>query len=177
MTVTRSQKEKQLQELEEKLAQSQALLFTDFRGLKVGQIRELRLRLREMDCGYQVVKNRLLGLALTKVGVGLPAELLSGPTGIAFCYGDVVGPAKALLSYAEETKLLSLRGGVLERRVLAAQEAVALAKLPSREELLRRLLGQMQAPLYGLGGVLQAPLRKLVGTLVARQGQLEKASG
>lgn len=158
------------------VSESQALLFTDYRGLRVKDMQGLRLRLREMDSRYQVVKNRLLGLALARQGVELPNDILNGPLAIAFCYGDVVGPAKALSAFAEETKLLTLRGGILGGRILSPQEALSLGKLPGREELLRRLLGQMQAPLYGLGGLLQAPLRNLAAALVARREQLEKGA-
>ncbi|MBI2846022.1 MAG: 50S ribosomal protein L10 [Chloroflexi bacterium] len=177
MAVTRSQKEKFLKDLEQMVSESRALFLTDYRGLAVKDMRGLRLRLGEMDCRYRVVKNRLLALALAGQGVELPAYLLTGPTAIGFCYGDVVGPAKALSAFAEETKVLAIKGGILERRILTSQEILSLAKLPPREELFRRLLGQIQVPLYGLGGVLQAPLRNFLGVLAARRDQLQAVQG
>lgn len=173
MPITREEKKQLLKTLEEEVSASQAVLLTNYRGLRVEEMRGLRQRLREVNCSYRVVKNRLLGLALAKIGVEIPPDLLAGPTAVGICHGDVVAPAKALVDFAEEGKVLSIRGGILGRRILGQQEVVDLAKLPPREELLRRLLGQVQSPLYRLRGTLAAPLQQLLAALHARSQQLQ----
>lgn len=176
LAISRQQKEKIVEELKQRFARSQALILVDYRGLPVSEMRRLRGQLRDEDCALHVVKNRLAKLAAQQAGFPAVEPLLSGPLAIAFCYGDVVSAAKALTAYATETKLLAIRGGILGPRVLDPAGVEELARLPSREMLLARLVGQASMPLYSLVGVLAASLRNLVYVVRQRMDQLESQS-
>lgn len=173
MAISREKKEKAVADLVEKLSRSQALIMTDYRGLKVEEMRSLRHRLREESCGYHVVKNSLVRLAMEKVGLPFEERLFAGPTAIGFCYEDAVNPAKALVNYAGETKSLSIRGGLIGSQVVSAEEIISLFQLPSRNELLAQMIAQLQAPLAGLANVLSESVRALIYILQARAEQME----
>ncbi len=173
MAISKEKKEKIVADLGEKFFRSQALIMTDYRGLKVEEMRTLRNRLREESCGYHVVKNSLVKLAMEKVGLPFEETLFAGPTAIGFCYGDVVAPAKALANYAQETKTLAIRGGLMGSQVFSAGEIISLSQLPSRDELLAQIITQLQSPLVGLVNVLSDSLRALVYLLQARAEQME----
>ena len=134
---------------------------------------ELRRRLREQGIEYRVVKNTLTLLAAQELGKERIGEVMQGPTGLAFGYGDEVAVAKSLNSYITTTRSpLVIHGALMESGVITGDQVRNLAILPPREELLARLLGQMQAPVTGLVTVLSAPLRGLVSVLqrAAEQG-------
>jgi len=173
LAISKEKKEKIVADLVEKFSRSQALIMTDYRGLKVEEMRTLRNRLREESCGYHVVKNSLVKLAMEKVGLSFEEALFAGPTAIGFCYEDVVAPAKALVNYAQETKTLSIRGGLMGSRVISEGEMISLAQLPSRDELLAQMIAQLQAPLVGLVNVLSDSLRALIYLLQVRAEQME----
>ncbi len=173
MAISREKKEKIVADLVEKFSRSQALIMTDYRGLKVEEMRTLRNRLREESCGYHVVKNNLVKLAMEKVGLPFEEVLFAGPTAIGFCYEDVVAPAKALVNYAKETKTLSIRGGLMASRVVSEGEMISLSQLPTRDELLAQMITQLQAPLVGLVNFLSDSLRALIYLLQARAEQME----
>ena len=175
MALSRENKEKVIAQLAEKLSRSQALIITDYRGLSFQELTVLRNRLRGESCGYHVVKNRLVRLAMEKGGIPFPETLFDGPTGIGFCYRDVVGPAKALVEYAQENPTLSIRGGIMEHQILTGAEITSIAQLPSRETLLAQLIGQLQTPIVHLASTLQGPIRNLTYLLQARKEQLEKS--
>lgn len=173
MAVSREKKEKIVADLVEKFSRSQALIMTDYQGLKVEEMRTLRNRLREESCGYHVVKNSLVKLAMEKVALPFEETLFAGPTAIGFCYEDVVAPAKAIVNYAKETKTLSIRGGVMGSQIVSEGEIISLSQLPSRDELLAQMIAQLQAPLVGLVNILSDSLRALVYLLQARAEQME----
>lgn len=173
MAISKEKKEKIVADLVEEFARSQALIMTDYRGLRVEEMRTLRNRLREESCGYHVVKNSLVKLAMEKVGLPFEETLFAGPTAIGFCYEDVVAPARALVDYARETKTLSIRGGLMGSQVASEGEIISLSQLPSRDELLAQMVAQLQAPLMGLVNVLSDSLRALVHLLQARAEQME----
>lgn len=173
MAISREKKERIVADLVEEFSRSQALIMTDYRGLKVEAMRTLRNRLREESCGYHVVKNRLVKLAMEKVGLPFEETLFAGPTAIGFCYQDVVAPAKALVNYAKETKTLSIRGGLMGSQVMSEGEILSLSHLPSRDELLAQTIAQLQAPLVGLVNVLSDSLRALLYVLQARAEEMD----
>ncbi|MFQ6001008.1 MAG: 50S ribosomal protein L10 [Anaerolineae bacterium] len=173
MAISREKKEKIVADLVEKFSRSQALIMTDYRGLKVEEMRTLRNRLREESCGYHVVKNSLVKLAMEKAGLPFEETLFAGPTAIGFCYEDVVAPAKALVNYAKETKTLAIRGGLMGSRMVNAGEIISLSQLPSRDEILAQMIAQLQAPLVGLVSILSDSLRALIYLLQARAEQME----
>lgn len=173
MAISREKKEKIVSDLVEEFSRSQALIMTDYRGLNVGEMRTLRNRLREESCGYHVVKNSLVKLAMEKVGLPFEETLFAGPTAIGFCYEDAVTPAKALVDYAQESQTLSIRGGLIGNQVMSEGEVISLSQLPSRDELLAQAIAQLQAPLVGLMNVLSDSLRALIYLLQARAEQME----
>jgi large subunit ribosomal protein L10 len=148
-------------ELRDELAKARTMIVSEYRGLKVKEIAEIRRALRKQDVTYRIVKNRLMRIAAgDSVGAAL-GPLLVGPTAIAFG-NDESSTAKAVLdatrSYA---RVIKVTGGVLGDRAISAEDVTRLAALPSREVLLGRLAGGMQAPVATLAGLLAAPLRNL----------------
>ena len=154
-------------EVRERLSSSSAVLLTEYRGLKVGEIAELRRSLRTAGGDYKVYKNTLVRLAVRDLELEGLEELLVGPTALAFVEGDAAAVAKALRDYGRTNPNLVLKGGVLGTKALTADEARALAELPSREVLLARLAGGLAAPLQQLAGLLQALPRNMAYGLKA----------
>jgi len=173
LAITREKKEAIVARYVEELSRSKAIFLTDYRGLTVANIQALRARLREAQGGYMVVKNTLAQIALEKVGWPVPEELLTGPVAISFAYQDVAAVAKLLTEYARETKVLQVKGGIVEGRVLDAAQVGAVADLPPREILMAQLLGLIQQPGARLAGVLNAAGSKLAATIKAYADQLE----
>ena len=139
-----------------KLRDSSAVFVSEYRGLTVGQLASIRNALRPSDAEHVVYKNTLAKLAVNEVGLEGLDELLVGPSALTFVKGDVAGAAKALRDSARTLPALVLKGGVLGGSPLSAADVTALAELPSREELLARFAGALQAPLVKTAGLLQA---------------------
>jgi len=173
LAISKEKKEEIVADLIAKFSRSKAAILTDYRGLTVVEISQLRNQMREVKSGYHVVKNRLTKLAIEEAGLPVPESLLTGPTAIGFCYEDAVAPAKVLMEFAKESKVLSIKGGLLGGKVITADDVLALAALPSRETLLAQVIAGMQAPLAGLVNVLKGPTRALIYILQARAKQLE----
>jgi large subunit ribosomal protein L10 len=134
-------------EIVEKLKTSKSTILTDYRGLTVAEMTELRKQLREAGVEFKVLKNTLTRRATEEVGLTELNESLTGPTAIAFSYDDVVAPAKILHKFAKDHEALEIKGGVVEGRIVSLDEVKALAELPSREGLLSMLLSVLQAPM------------------------------
>lgn len=159
----------------EKLSRAEMVIVTDYRGLTVADMTELRRSLRKQGIEYHVIKNTLAGFAAKAAEKPNLSELLEGPTAIVFGYDDVVQPAKTLQEFLRSSDTtLSVRGGLLGEKLLTTEEIAALAKLPPKEELIGKVVGLVQSPLYGLVNVLNGNLRGLVGVLQARASQLEQ---
>ncbi len=161
----REEKATSIAELREKLGDARGAVLTDFRGLSVAEITELRTLLRKSAVEYTVVKNTLAKLAVKDTGLAGLAPYLEGPTGIAVSRTDPVAASKAVTAWAKGRQTFAIKGGVVEGRVVGPTEVAELAELPSREVLLARLAGALQAPLQGLVQVLSAPLQGLVRVL------------
>ena len=161
MTVPRPEKVAVVAEVRDRLAASDAALLTEYRGLNVGQMAELRRSLRAAGGEYTIYKNTMVRLATAELGLDL-GGLLTGPTAIAFVgEGDAEGAdaaavAKALKDFARANADLVLKGGVLNNRVLTVEDLLALADLPPRDVLLAQLAGAFSAPMVKLAGLLQA---------------------
>jgi large subunit ribosomal protein L10 len=165
-------------EVRQRLSESTATVLTEYRGLSVDDLAELRARLRESDASYRVVKNTLTRLAVRDAGVEIPDALLIGPTAITFCAGDPVAAAKVLRTFSREHPQLVIKGGLLEGRLLDAAETTGLADLASREELLARLAGLMEAVIAQPARLAQASLTKFARLLAALQEKrAEESSG
>jgi large subunit ribosomal protein L10 len=171
--VPRPEKVAVVDEVREGLTGSAATLLTHYRGLSVTELAELRTKLRDANARMRVAKNTLARRAAADAGIEGFEELLTGPTGLVFCDEDPVGPAKALRDFAKDHPELVVRGGYVDGEVLSEEEAVKLADLASREELLAELAGLMYGALANTARLLQAPIEKqarLVQALVDAGG-------
>jgi large subunit ribosomal protein L10 len=167
------EKREAVADLADRINRSTIAIATDFTGLNVNALTELRRQLRERGVEYRVVKNRIAGLAATEAGVEPFKEILEGATGVVFGYGDVVAAAKAVDEYIKQTRAnLQIRNGVMDGALVSAAQILTLAALPPRDELIARLLGQMNAPITGLVSVLSGPIRGLAIVLQRRAEQL-----
>jgi large subunit ribosomal protein L10 len=168
------QKEKIVAELAERLKESETLIVSDYRGLSVKEIDELRTKLIENGASFTVVKNSLTRRAAQEAGADALLALLDGPSAIAFLTadGDPVAVAKALADSARTTKVLAIRGGVMQGRTISADDVEELAKLPPVDVLRGQVLGAVTAPLYAIVGLFTAPLQDLYGLIEARIEQL-----
>jgi large subunit ribosomal protein L10 len=174
--VKKEDKERVVAELTEKLRTTETLVVADYRGLTMPQIDELRTKLIEHGARFAVVKNTLTRRAAEAAGSDALLALLEGPTAIAFLEseGDPVAVAKALVDAARNTRVLEVRGGLLEGKPVAASEIESLAKLPPFEVLRSQVLGAITAPLTAIVGLFTAPLQDLYGLLDARIEQLRE---
>ena len=161
------QKKVLVADLSEKLKNSCTGVIVDYKGISVADDTKLRKELREAGVTYTVVKNTLLGLAAKEAGIEGVDEVLSGTTAIALSESDYVAAARILSKYAEDHENFKLKLGFLDGKVIPVSEVEALAKLPSREELVAKALGGLNAPITGFVGVLNANLRGLVCALNA----------
>ncbi|HEY8883945.1 MAG TPA: 50S ribosomal protein L10 [Chloroflexota bacterium] len=161
--------------LEEKFRQTQTVFITDYRGLKVSDLANLRRQLRELGVDYFVAKNTLAQIAAESVGLKGLEPLLKGPTAIAFVHGEPGPVARTLSEFARISRILTLKGGVLGPQVLNAEELGQVAALAPRAQLRADLVGSVQGPLAALIGVLNGALSGVVHALEERQKQLAPA--
>src|SRR5437764_2226958 len=143
-------------EVRERLSSADAAILTEYRGLNVSEIARLRRSLREAGGSYRIYKNTLVRLAVRELGLEEIEAMLLGPTAIAFVDGDAASVAKSLRDFARTNPALVIKGGVLGETILSAEDATALAELPSRDQLLSQLAGAMAAPLQQMAGLLKA---------------------
>ena len=171
--MARPEKVEQVDLLTEKLRNAKVAVLTDYRGLSVGQLQDLRSRLRAQEVEYRVVKNTLARRAAVEAGHEDFQDLLKGPVAIAFGYGDLGAPARVLGEFTRQTRLkLDIVGGLVEGRVLGPDQVRQTADLPPREVLIAQLLGTLQSPVAQLVGTIQAPMQQLVGLLEAYRDKL-----
>jgi large subunit ribosomal protein L10 len=165
-------------EVRERFEAADAALLTEYRGLNVKALAELRRQLRPAGGEYKVYKNTLVRFAARDLGTAELETLLTGPTAITFVRGDAAAAAKTLRDYARTNQNLVVKGGLLGGKVLSAGEVQALADLPSREVLLAQLAGAFQAPLAKMAGLLQALPRNFAYGLKALidQGGADRAA-
>lgn len=150
-----------------KLRESATTVVADYRGLNVAQVTELRKQLREAGVEFQVLKNTLVRRATAAAELSELDEVLTGPTAIAFSVEDAVAPAKILNDFAKKNDALKVKGGVVEGRVVGADQIKALAELPSREGLLSMLLSVLQAPVRNFALAVKAVAEKEEGAASA----------
>ena len=171
----KQEKERVVAELVERLKASDTLLIADYRGLDMKEIDAVRTKLLEHGARFSVVKNTLTKRAATEAGIEALNEFLEGPTAIAFVSeGDMVAVAKALDQSARDTKILSLKGGILQGSMITAEQVKDLASLPPTEVLHGQIVGAIVGPLNAIVGIFSAPLRDMVGIVDARIRQLEE---
>ena len=167
-------KEASVAELANKFESSTAVLLTEYRGLTVGELKELRDSIRQ-DAEYAVVKNTLTKIAAGKAGVEGLDDNLQGPSALAFVHGDPVAVAKGLRAFAKAHPLLVIKGGYFDGAPLSAEEVNKLADLESREVLLSKVAGMMKASMSKAAAVFQALPSKTVRTVEALREKQENA--
>jgi len=163
--VARPEKEAVVKELTDKFSSAKSLVITDYLGLNVAEMTELRSKLREAGVEFKVVKNTLATIAANDVEMEEMTDYFSGPTAIAFGEDDAVSPAKVLVEFAKDHEVLEIKAGLLNGEIISKEKVESLAEIPSREELLAKAFASMKAPLSGLVNVLQGNIRGLVQVL------------
>ena len=175
-----SAKQAVVAQLKEQLESAKGVVLTSYKGLTVAQDTELRRELREAGVSYHVVKNTMLRIAAKEAGIEGIEEHLEGTTAFAFSTEDAVAPAKVICGFIKKNKLedaevLTVKVGMVEGKVIGVDEVKALAALPSRAELIAKLLGSMNAPISNTVNVLQGVIRNAVYVLDAIRSQKESA--
>jgi len=158
-------KQKVVQEIQALIEESGLVVFTDYRGLSVAEITELRSKLRQPGVTFKVFKNTLTEFALKNAGYADMAEEIGGPNAVLFSKQDLVAPAKTIYDFIKQYKKLEVKLGIVEGQKVNADKIKALADLPPREVLLAQMLGTMQAPITSVVYVLNANLTGLVRSL------------
>jgi large subunit ribosomal protein L10 len=172
--MSREKKEQTVEGLKGFFSDCNVGILTDYQGLSAPEMTALRRKLEEAGIKYKVVKNTLARFAAERAGREDLSTAFEGPVAIAFGYGDIIESAKALTQYIVTSKAsLIIKGGFLGDRLLTSEEVDSLAKLPSKEVLLAKVLGGMQSPIATLINCLSSPLRGVIGVLQARIQQLE----
>lgn len=165
-TKIRPEKQEKVKKIKEKVDSAKVIVLTDYQGMSVKQITELRRKLDKDKAEYKVLKNTMVSLSLPEGMADLKGSL-KGPMAVLFGYEDVILPLKTLAKFASDEEKPKILMGVVEGQICASDKIVELSKLPSKEELIAKLVSQFQAPLYGLVNVLSGNIRKLVYALNA----------
>lgn len=169
----REKKAQIVEELKDRFSNSSSAILVDYRGLTVEEATKLRKKFRESDAVYKVYKNTLTEIAVKELGYEELIPYLEGPTAIAFGVKDPVAPAKVLTEAIKDFKKMELKVGLVDGKIIDVNGIKALAELPSREELIAKMLGSMNAPISNLVGVLSGTIRSLVYALNAIKEQKE----
>lgn len=178
MPLTRKQKEELVSQYEERINDSTVIVFTNYKGITVAQLRSLRDKLKESGTTYAVVKNSLFGLALQNTDRELPEDLLTGTNAVAFVGEDIGRGVSALKDWIKAENIVEITGAMLEANALDAAQAEALSSLPTKEEVLALVLGAISGPSGSLVRMLNAPQSSLVRVLnahVEKQNEAEAA--
>jgi len=167
-----ARKEELVVELRELIERSTAVIVTDYRGLSVSAITDLRSQLRGANSEYHIAQNTLASRAAQSAGVEGLDPAFSGPTALAFAFGDPAAPAKVLNEFARTSRILTIRAGLLNNKLISAEDVSTLATLEPREVLLAKVLGGFNAPIASFVGVLSASISSIAYVLQARIEQL-----
>jgi len=173
-TLKREEKVRVVSELQDKFQRAKGIIFTDYRGLTVQEMSELRSKLRASALEYKVVKNTLAKRAAEGTPVESTVDVFSGPVGVAFGYEDPVILAKEVLEFVKTNEKLKIKGGVIEGGVCNAKELDAISKLPPREVLMSIFVRTMQAPLVRFASALRATLLRFIYAMEALKQKREK---
>ncbi len=162
MPLSKAQKQKVISDLKDKISRQKAIVFGDIKGVKVGDLTRLRRQIKENGGELKVAKKTLTSLVFKENNIDIDLKKISGEIALGFGYKDEISPFKAFYNFSKENENLKILGGLMEGKPLTQEEALALAKLPGRQELLARLVGGISAPASGFVSVLQGNLRNLV---------------
>lgn len=164
---TKAFKEDKIKAIKEKLEKAQVAIVTEYKGLSVEEITNLRRRLQKEDGDYSVTKNTLAKIAVKGTAFEVLTDCFKGPIALAFGFKDQVSPAKALASFIKEVKKGEIIGAALDGKLLSADEAKALATLPSKEEIYAKMLGCINSPASGIANATNGVITQLVRTMAA----------
>ena len=162
-----TEKAQTIDELAGQLSRAKLAILTDYRGLSVTGIQGLRATLRPLNAEFRIAKNTLTRIAAERAGIEGLTPMLDGPLALVLAYDDVVAPSKAISDFVRTSRILTVKGGILENQIVSARGIEDLATLPSRDELLGKLLGLLNSPAQRLVTVLGGPPRSLVQVLNA----------
>ena len=162
-------------EISDRFARAQGVVLVDYRGLTVEEVTQLRRLFRKENVEYKVLKNTLIGRAAKEQGIEGLDPVLEGPTAVAFGYDDPVAPARIVCDFIKKTNKVEIKCGIVSGKVVDAAAVNDLAKLPSKEVLVAKMLGSLNSPAAGLVGVLSGPARALAVALNAIREQKEQA--
>jgi large subunit ribosomal protein L10 len=166
--VLKADKQEVIDQIKEQFQKSSSAICVDFRGVNVEKITQFRRQVKEASGNYQVVKNTLARRAIAETPFEELGQFLVGPTGIVFCQGEPMDPAKVVTNFTKETDgALQVKGGMVDGTVFDAKGIERVSKLPSRQEMLTQLVSSLQSPISGLVGTLQGVTREFVYTLQA----------
>lgn len=177
MPLTKVQKTEILNKLVEQMKQAKAVVFADYQGMSVKEVKAMRVQMREKGVFFQVAKKTLLNLAAKEIGYGeIPAAVLEGPVGAALSMEDELSAAKIIFKASKKNKNLKLRGALFGGRILSIAETKQLAELPGFEELMGKFVYLIKYPIQGFHGVLNNTIAGFVRALNAIKEQQEKAA-
>ncbi len=165
--LTRNQKEEVVKDLADKIKRQKSLIFTDAKGVKVKDVQKIRRELKKLEAEYKVAKKTLMELALKKEKKEMDLSQFSGSLATSFGYKDPISLIKVLAKLAKENENFKILGGMVEDRIVSADEIKALSKIPSKEILLAQLVGYIKGPISGFVNVLNGNMRNLIGVLNA----------
>jgi large subunit ribosomal protein L10 len=161
-----------IDELTEQIATAKLIVLTDYRGLRVSDLQDLRINLRKSGGEIRVAKNTLTRIAAENAGITGIESYLEGPLALGLANDDIVGFSKTLSDFARTSRILTIRGGVLDNNFITAEQVEAISTLPSKEALQAKLLGLLQSPMARTVGVLSGPSRSVAYLLQARADEL-----
>ena len=159
---TKAFKNEKIQEISDRVAKAKVAIVTDYRGLTVAEITDLRRQLQKEGADYTVVKNTLTKRAIKDTPYDGLEKLLEGPSAVVFGFEDQVAPAKVLTQFIKKAKKVELRGGILDGKILSPDEVRQLSELPSKEELYAKMLGSINSPATGIVNTVNGVMRALV---------------
>ncbi|MFA6023762.1 MAG: 50S ribosomal protein L10 [Candidatus Gracilibacteria bacterium] len=171
MPITRPQKEAYLEELRDKFGRAKSVAFGQYSGMTMAQLSKMRTEMRAAGVEFKVAKRTLFKIAAKEQGFELPDELMMGTVGAAFSYEDGIAGPRIIKKMGKEVEALKLMGGIMEGQVLSVAQMKEIADLPSKQELLAKVVGLMRAPLQNFYGAIQSPLSSFARAL---QGYAEK---
>jgi large subunit ribosomal protein L10 len=171
LAITKDKKKQMVADYVDRMSNSQALVLTDYRGMTVANLTDLRRKLREDGGTFQIVKNTLFKIALERAELTIPPEQLEGTIAVGYCREEVPPVAKTLTEFAKKSDALKIRGAILGTDFLDIRGVQNLADLPPREVLLAQLLGSVQGPMSSMASTIAGPLRELAQVLQARAEQ------
>jgi large subunit ribosomal protein L10 len=177
LAISKQRKDELVTQYIEQLKKSNGVILADYRGLSVSDAENIRHTLRPIGGKFQVIKNRLMILALKEMNISFPEELLLGPTAAGFCFDEVPPVAKVFTDTVKDLEALRIKGGWIGASVMTAAQVLTIADLPSREVLLGQVLGTINAPASQVVGVVAGGIRQIVNVLQAYVDKLEEAGG